>query len=92
MHLDVDLYPNADVVALPKTPQGLIFETFHIESKHENSEILMEINLDNLVQALRTAHNSHNVTVRLSKKQNTPYLTLDIDLVREECVSSLCRW
>lgn len=62
-------------------PQSHIFEIFHIESKHDNNEILMEINLDLLVQALRSAQHSDCVTVRLTKKNNTPFLTLDIELV-----------
>jgi hypothetical protein len=61
--------------------QELIFESFNIESKHEANEILMEINLENLVQALRSAQSSDAVTVKLTKKHGTPFLTLDIEQV-----------
>lgn len=72
---------EVSLTAIKISFQELIFETFNIESKHEANEILMEVNLENLVQALRSAQCSDAVTVKLTKKQNAPFLTLDIEQV-----------
>jgi hypothetical protein len=78
--VDIIIHSAFLYIALAFTQES-IFETFHIESKHEANEILMEINLENLVQALRSAQTSDSVSVKLTKKQGTAFLTLDIEQV-----------
>eukprot|EP01134_Creolimax_fragrantissima_P006319 CFRG6319T1 len=57
-----------------------IFDSFQIQSRHPDNEILMEINLDNLQRALKSAQSSMNIVVRLTGDSATPNLALTIQL------------
>ncbi|KNC83082.1 hypothetical protein SARC_04642 [Sphaeroforma arctica JP610] len=57
-----------------------IFDSFQIESRHPNNEILMEIGLENLQRALRSASASNDVVFRLTGDGGQPALTLTIKL------------
>eukprot|EP00123_Amoebidium_parasiticum_P000063 comp101594_c0_seq1/m.48740 comp101594_c0_seq1/g.48740 ORF comp101594_c0_seq1/g.48740 comp101594_c0_seq1/m.48740 type:complete len:283 (-) comp101594_c0_seq1:191-1039(-) len=72
---------DGDVKVWSEMNTNLVFDSFLIESKHENNEILMEISLDNLLRALKSAQSASQVTVRMTKKNGMPFLTLDISVM-----------
>lgn len=47
------------------------------------NEILLEIMVDELLQALRSAAQSTLLKVKLTRKNDAPYLTVDVKLVRD---------
>jgi HUS1 checkpoint protein len=65
----------------------LIFDDMVLESLNKN-EISFQLSLDNLLRALKSGEKAEKVVMKLSKKNNLPYLTVLSDFsVR---VSSLC--
>ncbi|KJE95066.1 hypothetical protein CAOG_05561 [Capsaspora owczarzaki ATCC 30864] len=60
--------------------QTSIFKTYRIQSTHQNNEILVDISLDLLQRALKTANNADTVTMRMIRKEETPFLVLDVVL------------
>ncbi|KAJ2502535.1 Checkpoint protein hus1 [Coemansia sp. RSA 1972] len=54
-----------------------LFASYRVESLHSN-EIYLEFHIDNLQRALRSAHNSQSATLKLTKKQNLPVLSLSV--------------
>ncbi|KAJ2655321.1 Checkpoint protein hus1 [Coemansia sp. RSA 1199] len=82
------LTPNRlHIVVLSDTEGGLqmwsdvdpraLFSSYRVESLH-NNEIHLELHIDNLQRALRSAHNSQTATLKLTKKQNLPVLSLSV--------------
>ncbi|KAL2039052.1 hypothetical protein N7G274_008101 [Stereocaulon virgatum] len=55
-----------------------IFETYNIQSAVENNTINLRIPLAPLLRALRSAVNASSVSIRLTKKDNVPLLSLTI--------------
>ena len=45
-----------------------------------SNEIAFEINLDHLQRALKSGQNAQNIAVKLTKKNNVPFLSLGIDV------------
>jgi hypothetical protein len=52
------------------------FSEFRIESRN-NDVITLEVGVANLLHALKAGARSHFVTIKLTKKGTTPYLTVD---------------
>ncbi|KAI9469151.1 Checkpoint protein hus1 [Coemansia sp. RSA 989] len=69
--MDSGLQLWSDVVAVA------LFSEYRVESLH-NNEIYLEFNIDNLQRALRSAQGAQRVTLKLTKKQNLPVLSLVI--------------
>jgi HUS1 checkpoint protein len=61
--------------------QGNIFDEYRIEGVDESNNIYLELMLENLSRAMRSAGNAQTVKIKLTKK-HTPCLTFDITLVR----------
>ncbi|KAJ6232726.1 checkpoint protein [Anaeramoeba flamelloides] len=57
--------------------QDSIFKTYVIESLSEN-EIAIEVNFNNLLHALKTGQVSNEMSWKLTKKDNLPYLSISI--------------
>ncbi|KAG9532649.1 Hus1-like protein, partial [Aureobasidium melanogenum] len=55
-----------------------IFETYTIQSAAENNTINLEVPLQNLHRALKSAQNASHASIRLTKKNNIPLLSLTI--------------
>ncbi|THY14878.1 Hus1-like protein [Aureobasidium pullulans] len=55
-----------------------IFETYSIQSAAENNTINLEVPLQNLHRALKSAQNASHASIRLTKKNNIPLLSLTI--------------
>ncbi|KAI4718939.1 Hus1-like protein [Aureobasidium sp. EXF-10727] len=55
-----------------------IFETYTIQSAAENNTINLEVPLQNLHRALKSAQNATHASIRLTKKNNIPLLSLTI--------------
>ncbi|MCJ1353524.1 MAG: hypothetical protein MMC33_003510 [Icmadophila ericetorum] len=59
-------------------PVDAIFEEYTIQSATENNAINLEVPLVPLVRALRSAQVGHRVSLRMTKKENVPLLSLTI--------------
>ncbi|KAL0479899.1 HUS1 checkpoint protein [Acrasis kona] len=70
-------------------PQTTLFTEFRIDSQ-QNNNIYVVLNLDHALRALRSIKSAKNITMRLTKKSNQAYLTLDfrIDLSEGEVALS----
>ncbi|SMR59304.1 unnamed protein product [Zymoseptoria tritici ST99CH_3D1] len=55
-----------------------LFETYSIQSAAENNTINLEVPLAALQRALKSAHNAVSASIRLTKKDNMPLLSLTI--------------
>ncbi len=55
-----------------------IFETYQIQSATENNTINLEVPLAPLQRALKSAHNAISASIRLTKKEGIPLLSLTI--------------
>eukprot|EP00051_Salpingoeca_urceolata_P003124 m.55399 g.55399 ORF g.55399 m.55399 type:complete len:279 (-) comp12527_c1_seq4:82-918(-) len=58
--------------------QAGLFASFRIESLHENNEIMLDVHLDNLDRALRSAADSNDVTWKLTKRDTNNFLTMSM--------------
>ena len=58
--------------------QDTIFETYTIQSATENNTINLRIPLASLLRALRSAASASSASIRLTKKDNIPLLSLTI--------------
>jgi HUS1 checkpoint protein len=56
-----------------------LFDDYKIESLN-NNEVAFEINLEHLQRALKSAQNAQNIIVKLTKKNQTPFLSLAIEV------------
>jgi len=54
-----------------------VFDEYRIEGKDDRNEIYIELNIDQLSRALKSALNSQVLKIKLTKKQG-PCLTLEI--------------
>eukprot|EP01147_Barroeca_monosierra_P006533 gene6533-7508_t len=61
--------------------QGKLFESFVVQSMHSENEILLQLNLDHFCRALRSATHSHDLVMKLTKKDNFPFMTFKIGSV-----------
>jgi len=59
----------------------MVFEDYHIESQNNNM-IGFEINLENLVRALKSAQNVPDTQIKLTKKAGQPVLSFCMEMVR----------
>jgi HUS1 checkpoint protein len=59
-------------------PQESVFRTYTIQSAAENNAINLELPLDPLHRALKSAHGAPSASLRLTKKDNVPLLALTI--------------
>eukprot|EP00049_Salpingoeca_infusionum_P004183 m.75493 g.75493 ORF g.75493 m.75493 type:complete len:286 (+) comp12452_c2_seq2:161-1018(+) len=55
-----------------------VFESFHLESRHQNNEILLAVTLEYLVRALKSALASDDVVMKLVKREGEPCLSFAI--------------
>ncbi len=62
-----------------------MFDEYRIEGKDESNEIYLELNIEQLSRAIKSALTAQVLKIKLTKKQG-PCLTLEILLVR------LCDW
>lgn len=51
-------------------PQGTLFSSFRISSALQGSEIPLDLRLEDLTQAMKSAQEFHNVSLQLIKKAN----------------------
>ncbi len=56
-----------------------LFEDYRIESLN-NNEIAFEINLDHLQRALKSGQTAQDITIKLTKKNGIPFLSLAIEV------------
>ena len=59
--------------------QSTLFEEYRIESKN-NNEIAFEISLDNLLKALKSGQLASDITLKLTKLEQNPFLRIAIDI------------
>ncbi len=57
-----------------------IFDDDMILESANNNEISFEINLENLIRALKSGTAAQNVIMKLTKKNNSPFLSFIIDV------------
>jgi HUS1 checkpoint protein len=74
----VNHFTNAQVVGETNLVKDQIFETYTIQSAAENNTINLEVPLQNLHRALKSAQNASHASIRLTKKNNIPLLSLTI--------------
>jgi hypothetical protein len=67
------------IASLRTVLQGVTFSEFRIESRN-NDVISLEIGIANLVHALKAGGSANFVTLKLTKKGSTPYLTIDVQV------------
>lgn len=60
------------------TVKDQIFDTYTIQSAAENNTINLEVPLQNLHRALKSARSASHASIRLTKKNNIPLLSLTI--------------
>ncbi len=65
-----------------------LFDDYKIESLN-NNEIAIEINLDHLQRALKSAQNAQNIIIKLTKKNQLPYLSLAIEVLNNQHVMTI---
>jgi len=63
-----------------------LFEEYRIESKNEN-EIAFEINLDNLLRALKSGQLAAHIILKLTKVENVPFLRMSIDIQSKQLMT-----
>lgn len=56
-----------------------LFDDYRIESKN-NNEIAFELSLDNVLRGLKSGQLATDITMKLTKKQNVPYLSILIEI------------
>ena len=66
--------------------QSNIFDEYRIEGKDERNEIYLEINLELLSRALKTALNAQVVKIKLTKRQGA---SLTVEIVQVSMVTVL---
>ncbi|CAM1324234.1 HUS1 (predicted) [Pycnogonum litorale] len=60
--------------------QGYLFDEYNMEGvSAEQNEIYLELNADNLVKAMKSAHSAKSVKIKLTRK-HVPCITLEIEL------------
>ncbi len=70
------MFSNPSIATCVFFSKAETFAEFRIESRN-NDVISLEVNIANLVHALKAGASSHFVTIKLTKKGSTPYLTVD---------------
>jgi len=65
-----------------------LFDDYILDSQNSN-EIAFEINLDHLQRALKSAQNAQNIVVKLTKKNQLPYLSLAIDVQNNQHIMTI---
>lgn len=68
------------MIVTPGRYQGNFFDEYRIEGRDENHEIYLELNLEQLSRALRSASAAQLVKIKLTKKTGA-YLTLEVTQV-----------
>ena len=66
-----------------------LFGDYTIESLN-NNEVSFKLNLDNLHRALKSAQYATDVTMKLTKKNNLPYLHFNIATQVKAIILVLC--
>lgn len=61
-------------------PSSALFDDDMILESVSNNEISFEVNLDNLQRALKSGVTAQNVIMKLTKKNNSPFLSFNIDV------------
>jgi HUS1 checkpoint protein len=74
----VDQFIDTQIVGETNLVKDQIFETYTIQSAAENNTINLEVPLQNLHRALKSAQNASHASIRLTKKNNIPLLSLTI--------------
>lgn len=74
----VKCFSKTQVVTETNHLKDQIFETYTIQSAAENNTINLEVPLQNLHRALKSAQNASHASIRLTKKNNIPLLSLTI--------------
>ena len=71
--------------------QSNVFDEYRIEGKDDRNEIYLELNIEQLARALKSALTAQVLKIKLTKKQG-PCLTLEIALVSSQEVTLQLSW
>jgi hypothetical protein len=61
-------------------PSSALFDDDMILESVSNNEISFDVNLDNLLRALKSGVAAQNIIMKLTKKNNSPFLSFNIDI------------